>query len=83
MSDKNSTELKDLLTQIKITNKLLVAQMKEEIQQQDLIAHLSTTGASPKEIAELLNTSPNTVSVTISRLKKGKPKKAKKNPQEA
>ena len=83
MSDKNPAELRDLLTQIKITNKLLIAQMKDEIQQRDLISQLSTTGASPKEIAELLNTTPGTVSVTLSRLRKGKSKPAKKNEQEA
>ena len=82
MSDKSPTELKDLLTQVKITNKLLAVQLKGDMNQQELIAQLSTTGASPKEIAELLNTSPNTVSVTLSRLRKGKPKKEKKNEQE-
>ena len=85
MSENNSTELKDLLTQTKITNKLLVIQikMKGDIPQQELIGQLSSTGAAPKEIAELLNTSPGTVNVALSRLRKGKSKKAKKNEQEA
>ncbi len=83
MSDKNSTELKDLLTQTKITNKLLAVQLKGEMNQQELIGQLSTTGATSKEIAELLDTTPGTVSVALSRLKKGKLKKAKKNEQEA
>ena len=77
MTDKNPVELKDLLTQIKITNKLLAVQLKGEMNQQELIGQLSTTGAAPKEIAELLNTTPGTVNVALSRLKKGKPKKAK------
>ncbi len=83
MTDKKPTELKDLLTQIKITNKLLAVQLKGEMNQQELIGQLSTTGATPKEIAELLNTSPGTVNVALSRLRKGKSKKAKKNEQEA
>lgn len=36
------------------------------------ILFLSRVGMQPKEIAELLQTSPNTVSVTLSKSKKGK-----------
>ena len=82
MTDKNPIELKDLLTQLKITNKLLAVQLKGEMNQQELIGQLSTTGAVPKEIAELLNTTPGTVNVALSRLRKSKPKKEKKNEEE-
>lgn len=82
MTDKNPVELTDLLTQIKITNKLLAVQLKGEMNQQELIGQLSTTGAAPKEIAELLNTTPGTVNVALSRLRKSKAKKEKKNEEE-
>jgi DNA-binding CsgD family transcriptional regulator len=36
------------------------------------IHFLATAGMQPKEIADLLQTSPNTVSVTLSKSRKGK-----------
>ncbi len=66
----------DLLMQAKITNRLLAAQLKATMNQQDLIALLGTTEATPKEIAEILNTTAGTVSSALVRLKK---KNSKKN----
>ena len=43
--------------------------------QKEQIAFLSSAGIQPKEIAEILNTTSNTVSVTLSGLKKKKKKK--------
>jgi hypothetical protein len=42
----------------------------------DKIVFLSRIGMSPKEIGELLQTSPNAVSVTLSKLKKPGKQKA-------
>jgi DNA-binding CsgD family transcriptional regulator len=56
--------------QAKITNKLLAAQLKERLQQKDLIQLLMTTGANDQEIADVLGTTAATVSVTKGRIKK-------------
>ena len=43
--------------------------------QKEKIELLSTAGLNPKEIADLLGTTPNTVNVTLSRLGRRKKKK--------
>ena len=65
-------ELDDLLLQARITNKLLVAGLKETLKQSELIALLAGTGASAADIASLLDVRPNSVSVAIHRAKKKK-----------
>lgn len=60
----------DLHVQMKITNKLLAAQLRERIGQKDLVRLLMTTGASDQEIADVLGTTAGTVSITKSRIKK-------------
>jgi DNA-binding CsgD family transcriptional regulator len=60
----------ELHTQLKITNRLLVAQLKSTMRQNELIALLATTGASAKEVADVLDTTPATVQVTLQRHKK-------------
>lgn len=59
-----------LYTQLKVTNKLLAAQLRDKMKQVDMIDLLSTTGATDSEIADILNTTPATVSVTKAKLKK-------------
>jgi DNA-binding CsgD family transcriptional regulator len=65
-------ELDDLLVQMRINNRLLVAQLKGRMTQQELVGLLSTTGASAPEIADVLNTTAATVATTLQRLKRGK-----------
>jgi len=60
----------ELLVQARITNRLLAAQLRYQMKQNELIELLHTTGASAKEIADVVNTSPATVTVTIARIKK-------------
>jgi DNA-binding CsgD family transcriptional regulator len=60
----------ELHTQMKITNKLLAAQLREQMQQKDLVRLLMTTGASDQELADVLGTTAATVSATKQRLKK-------------
>jgi hypothetical protein len=60
----------ELHTQLRITNRLLVAGLKNTMRQTDLIALLATTGASAREIADVLDTTPATVQVTLQRHKK-------------
>jgi DNA-binding CsgD family transcriptional regulator len=55
---------------MKITNKLLVAQLRSQMKQRELIALLGSTGATIKEIAEIVNTTPATVANALVRLKK-------------
>ena len=60
----------DLVIQAKITNRLLAAQLKGEMSQQELVALLETTGATHQDIAAVLDTTTQTVSTTIHRLRK-------------
>jgi DNA-binding CsgD family transcriptional regulator len=60
----------DLHTQMKITNRLLAAGLKERMRQNELIQLLAGTGATQQEIADVLDTTPGTVNVTLQRLKK-------------
>lgn len=48
-----------------------------EMKQNDRIALLNRVGFQPKEIANLLGTTGNTVNVALSNLRKGKDKKGK------
>ncbi len=70
MAKLQSIGLADLHMQAKITNKLLAAQLKERLQQNELILLLMTTGATDQEIADVLGTTAATVSVTKGRIKK-------------
>ncbi|MGQ0553237.1 MAG: LuxR C-terminal-related transcriptional regulator [Planctomycetota bacterium] len=60
----------ELLTQLRISNRLLAAGLKSNMKQNQLIALLASTGATNKEIADVLDTTPATVSVAIQRMKK-------------
>lgn len=62
--------LDDLLIQAKITNRLLAAGLRGTMRQQEIIALLAGTGASNREIADVLDTSASVVSTTLSRLRK-------------
>ena len=70
MALNQSIGFEHLHTQLKITNRLLVAQLKNSMKQHQLIALLATTGASNKEIADVLDTTAATVNVTLQRHKK-------------
>jgi DNA-binding CsgD family transcriptional regulator len=67
---RNVATLDDLLLQAKITNRLLAAGLKGQMQQHELIALLAGTGASPQDIAATLDTTAGTVSTTLTRLRK-------------
>jgi DNA-binding CsgD family transcriptional regulator len=60
----------ELLTQARITNRLLAAQLRETMSQQDLVRLLIGTGASNQDIADVLNTTPATVATTLQRLRR-------------
>ena len=60
----------DLLLQMKITNRLLAAQLRHTMSQQELISLLLEVGATAKEIALVVGTSEGTVKNAIVRLRK-------------
>jgi DNA-binding CsgD family transcriptional regulator len=64
-----SATIDDLLKQAKTTNRLLAAQLKSQMNQTELVKLLATTGLTAREVAEILNTTPATVAVTLQRLK--------------
>jgi hypothetical protein len=55
--------------------KLIVLGMTEGKNQVDQVMLLAKAGFKPKEIAETLDTTPNTVRVALSNLRKGKSKR--------
>lgn len=59
----------DLLKQAKTTNRLLAAQLKSQMSQMELVKLLSNTGLTAKEVADVLDTTPATVAVTLQRLR--------------
>lgn len=72
-----------MLTQMRINNRLLYAQLRRQMKQNEVIALLATTGASIREIAEVVDTSPATVQTTLARLKKKTSEpKGKKEPKQ-
>jgi DNA-binding NarL/FixJ family response regulator len=76
MPKSGSATMDDLLKQAKTTNRLLAAQLKSQMNQMDLVKLLATTGLTAKEVAEVLDTTANTVAVTLQRLKNKAAKKA-------
>jgi DNA-binding MarR family transcriptional regulator len=51
-------------------SRLLAAQLKPTLGQQEMVRLLASTGATHSEIADVLDTTPGTVTTTIQRLKK-------------
>lgn len=58
-----------LLVQVKITNTLLAAQLRQHVSQQDIIGLLKGVGASHQAIADILGTSYATVAVSVGRIR--------------
>lgn len=77
-----SATMDDLLKQAKTTNRLLAAQLKSQMSQMQMVKLLATTGLTAKEIADVLDTTPATVAVTLQRLRqkaKGKTSVARRS----
>ena len=70
VSDKELLE--DICQQLRSITKLLVVGLMAGKNQKEQISLLSFAGFQPKEIAKMLDTTPNTVSVMLTRLKKKK-----------
>lgn len=70
MNRDRSIGFADIYLQIKITNKLIARQLKERLQQHELVGLLMSTGASDQDIADILGTTAATVTATKVRLRK-------------
>lgn len=70
-------DLGDLLTQMKISNRLLAAQLRSSMGQKELVGILVSAGATHGEIADVLDTSAATVEVTARRIRNEKKRKGK------
>lgn len=68
--DNKAATTDDLLTQAVITNRLLAAQLRDKTSQKEMVRLLMTTGASDREIADVLNTTAATVGVARRRIQK-------------
>lgn len=66
----NDSKGEEILQELQRITKLLALTVTKGQIQKDQIVALSGIGFQPKEIAELLGTTPHTVSVTLSDIKK-------------
>ena len=60
----------DIASELRRISRLLTLLVTKNLSQKDKIAVLSSAGLQPKEIAELIGTTPNTVSVTLAQMRK-------------
>ena len=66
----DSSQLRELTARMDAIIKILALTLPKELTQADKIVLLSDAGFPPKEIAGILGTTPNTVSVTLSKMKR-------------
>ena len=59
-----------MLIELQRMSKLLALNLVKDLKSNEKFKILYNAGYQPKEIAEMLNTTPNTVSVELSKLKK-------------
>jgi DNA-directed RNA polymerase specialized sigma24 family protein len=80
-----TTTQEELVRQVKVTNRLLAAQLKStsKIGQMELVALLDGLGLTAKDLAEVLGTTAATVAVTLNRVrnkaKSARPKAERQN----
>jgi hypothetical protein len=67
----NGSKEEEILQELRRISKLLVLTATKDQTQKDKIVLLSRIGFEPKDIANLIGTTPGTVSVTLSVIKKG------------
>jgi hypothetical protein len=66
------TEGEEIVRRLDTLIRLVAVGVCAEKSQRDSIAILNSAGLAPKEIAEFLQTTPNTVSVTLSAMRRNK-----------
>lgn len=74
----DETIQKDMLHELRIIKKLLAHNLLTGDSQTKQISKLDSIGFQPKEIAEILGTTSNTVNVALNRMRKGNPEKSSK-----
>lgn len=67
----------EILHELKSITRLLSVIATQGLSQRDQIATLARIGFSPKQIAELIGTTANTVSVYLAGIRKGEKRNAK------
>jgi DNA-binding transcriptional MerR regulator len=72
---------KELVIELQQIKRLMVILCTKDLAQKEQIRLLSRAGFQPKEIAELIGTTSNTVSVVLNSLKKTEIKKVKNGKQ--
>jgi DNA-binding CsgD family transcriptional regulator len=65
-----SEQRDDILSELRKIGRLLTLLVTKDLGQKEKIELLSTAGLQPKEIAELIGTTPNTVSVRLAHIRK-------------
>ena len=68
----NDKQFETIISQLEIITKLIALSITTDGNQKDQIELFGKIGLKPKNIAEILNTTPNTVSVTLSKMKSKK-----------
>jgi CRP-like cAMP-binding protein len=70
---------KEILTELRKIGRVLTLMATKDASQIEKIKMLSDIGLQPKEIADLIGTTSNTVSVTLSNLRRAGRKKGSKS----
>ena len=65
-------EAAEIVAELKRINRLMAAAFLRDLTQRQKIELLATAGFQPKEIAELVGTTPNTVSVELVKIRRRK-----------
>jgi DNA-binding CsgD family transcriptional regulator len=63
-------QMHEVVDELRKVKRLLSILVTKGLKQREQIDALSRVGFSPKEIAELIGTTPNTVSVTLAQIRK-------------
>ena len=83
MVEKSDNDVTEIRSKLDVIIRLLAANsISEDRSIKDNAVALSRSGLTPKEIAEILGTTSNTVSVALSTARKGKKSKATKKARE-
>jgi DNA-binding CsgD family transcriptional regulator len=69
MANNRNADMNDVLVQLKLISRIMGAQLRDKLKQNEIISLLDTTGASNQEIADMLDTTAATVSNARQRLK--------------
>jgi len=67
-----------ILAEVKKISRVLTLMATKDLAQREKIGLLSGLGLQPREIAELVGTTPNTVSVTLSSMRRQQPTTTRK-----